>query len=93
MSLQNPPCSHTLHSFTQMNICTLNTHSFTYFQFLYTKMKLDHLAINEQTFVTLHCSYRVTRFKFQKYVGQNLHANTEGFAETFTIIIIIIMHA
>ena len=39
-------------------------------------MWLDHLAINEQTFVTFHSAVaELSDFKLQ----QNLHANMEGF--------------
>ena len=44
-------------------------------------MWLDHLAINEQTLVTFHSAVaELPHLKLQK-IGQNLHANMEGFCK------------
>ena len=51
----------------------------TYIQLLFTKMFLNHLAINDQTFVTFHSAVaELPDLKLQS-TAQNLHANMEGF--------------
>ena len=59
----------------------------TYIQLLFTKMYLNHLAINDQTFVTFHSAVtELPDLKLQS-TTQNLHANMEGFCWDSTLYI------